>query len=59
VTYWRSREHVLGRRRGLSREPRQAAFELETELGVRGAIRWLKDVYRAVLREGEDHDGPG
>jgi hypothetical protein len=54
VTFLRGRERVLGSTRWLSRDPRQAAFELEVELGVIGARRWLRDVWRAVVRDGDD-----
>jgi hypothetical protein len=54
VTYLRGREHVLGGHRGLSRDPRQAAYDLVAERGLIGARAWLREVWRAVLREGED-----
>jgi hypothetical protein len=54
VTFLRGRQRVLGAGRWLSRDPRQAAFDLEVDLGLVGARRWLRDVWRAVLRDGDD-----
>jgi hypothetical protein len=59
LEYLRDRDRVLGRGRSLPPKPTDAAHDLVGELGLIGALRWLREVRAAIsdeIRGGDDDD---